>query len=172
MIASAKKYLLYLFLIYSVYHYNQTLRIIYEITSYFYLTKYKNNDIIKNKDNRKIIKTAKFYLKTPYLFGGNTKKGIDCSALIKNVYSKNGISLPRTAWEQYWVGKPIHIKELLKPGDIIFFRGYKAYRPSHCGIYIKNGLFIHANSVSGKVEYANLNNNKYYKKIYVGARRI
>lgn len=102
---------------------------------------------------------------TKYKWGGDTKKGIDCSAFIGKVY-KNGfnIKLPRTTSDLKNEGIKVN-KNNLKIGDMVFFRGNK-----HVGIYIGNNEFIHASSKKGVVK--SQMSSGYYAKTYTQARRI
>jgi lipoprotein Spr len=106
---------------------------------------------------------------TRYVYGGTTKKGIDCSAftlkLFNDVY---GTSLPRTAQEQYKATQRVQ-KEQLKDGDLVFFRTNYA-STWHVGVYLTDGWFIHAKSRVG-VTIDNLTNPKYIR-MYYGAGRI
>jgi len=109
------------------------------------------------------------FLGVPYLYGGNTKEGIDCSGLTCNVYvAAVGKKLPRSTVEQYQRGIPIP-KSQLQFGDLVFFNT-TGRRPSHVGIYIEDDLFVHASVASG-VTISSLEST-YYQKRYVGARRI
>ncbi len=98
-----------------------------------------------------IEKAAFSYMGAPYVWGGTSGKGLDCSGFTKNVFLQNGIMLPRDASQQVHVGKEIpltdHLSHLQK-GDLLFF-GRKATpekkeRVTHVGIYLGNGKFIHA----------------------------
>lgn len=107
---------------------------------------------------------------TRYKLGGTTKKGIDCSAFVQAIFvSTFGITLPRTARDQYKTVKRISRTEL-KEGDLLFFntrgRGYI----SHVGIYLQNNKFVHA-SVSGGVVISDMF-EPYYVKKFAGAGRI
>ncbi len=115
-----------------------------------------------------IISTAKNYIGVPYVWGGTTPNGFDCSGYTKYVFAKHGISLPRTAAEQYNVGSYVS-KANLKAGDLVFFTTYKA-GPSHLGIYIGNGSFIHASSSKGVI-ISSLSNS-YFAERYIGAKRV
>ncbi|MDR2581334.1 MAG: C40 family peptidase [Fibromonadaceae bacterium] len=107
------------------------------------------------------------WLGTPYLYGGNTKKGTDCSGFVSSVYlEKEGFRLPRTSAEQFKVGSHIS-KRNLKISDLVFFgeRG----RVNHVGIYVGKGNFIHSSSSRGVIVTA-LSDN-YWDTRYMGARR-
>lgn len=116
-----------------------------------------------------IINTAKSYLGVPYVWGGTSPSGFDCSGFISYVYGKNGITLPRVTSDQYNAGSGVS-KANLKPGDLVFFETYKA-GPSHVGIYLGNNEFIHASSGSGKVIISSLTSS-YYTEHYIGSRRV
>lgn len=112
----------------------------------------KNNNIINKSeanDNNYIIGVAENWIGTPYQYGGDSKKGVDCSAFVQNVYSSLGVYLPRTAQQQYNFITRISQDEL-KPGDLIFFG--KNSSVNHVAIYIGNGKMIHASSSQGVVK--------------------
>jgi len=117
----------------------------------------------------RLVLFAKKMLNIPYRFGGNTLVGIDCSAYVKKVYSLVGVSLPRSAREQFEEGKPVDNSEL-SMGDLVFFKTYAAF-PSHVGIYLGDNLFIHASSRSKKVTIDSLE-TPYYIKRFIGAKRL
>lgn len=102
----------------------------------------------------------------PYVFGGTTRSGFDCSGFTKYVFSGSGINLARTSYEQYASGTKVS-KDQLQPGDLVFFSTY-SQGASHVGIYIGNGRFIHAGS--NGVGITSLNDS-YYASRYLGARR-
>jgi len=117
-----------------------------------------------------LIKVAKKYLGAPYKFGGtSTKTGIDCSAYVNKVFKSFDVYLPRTARGIYKKGNHVS-KSKLQKGDLVFFRTYAKF-PSHVGIYMGDGNFIHASSAKKKVIITKLSGN-YYKKRYIGAKRI
>jgi cell wall-associated NlpC family hydrolase len=117
-----------------------------------------------------LIKVAKKYLGAPYKFGGtSTKTGIDCSAYVNKVFKSFDVYLPRTARGIYKKGNHVS-KSKLQKGDLVFFRTYAKF-PSHVGIYMGNGNFIHASSAKKKVIITKLSGN-YYQKRYIGAKRI
>lgn len=95
------------------------------------------------RDNSIVVAEAMRYLGVPYKYGGTSPvKGLDCSAFVQRVFASRGIKLPRTAAEQAKVGIPVPPHDL-RPGDRLYF-AVKGGRIDHCGIYIGNGLFIHA----------------------------
>ncbi|WP_456342290.1 C40 family peptidase [Thermovibrio sp.] len=107
---------------------------------------------------------------TPYVFGGNNPRfGLDCSSFTMYVYRKLGINLPRTARAQFNIGVPVDIKNL-KVGDLVFFRTYARY-PSHVGIYIGNGKFIHFSSMFHGLAISSLS-DKYFRRRFIGAKRV
>lgn len=117
---------------------------------------------------RRIIDGAMQYMGVPYIFGGSTPYGFDCSGYVQYVFAQAGISIPRTADTQYEVGTPVSMPELI-PGDLVFFETY-TYGASHVGIYVGDGNFIHASS-SGGVKISSLS-TAYYSSHYIGSRRI
>jgi LysM repeat protein len=109
------------------------------------------------------------FLSTPYRFGGNSRKGIDCSAFVQQVFREVDVDLPRSAREQFRVGAEVDRDEL-EPGDLIFFRTYAKF-PSHVGIYLGDNKMIHASSRSRRVVVTSLD-LPYYQKRFIGAKRI
>ena len=94
---------------------------------------------ISDATARNIIATAMQYIGVPYVWGGTTPYGFDCSGLVQYVYAENGISISRTTYTQQAEATPVSFDDL-QPGDLVFW-GYSAY---HVGIYIGNGQYIHA----------------------------
>jgi len=103
----------------------------------------------------------------PYVFGGTSKSGFDCSGYTQYVFKGSDISIPRTSSAQFNVGSSVE-KEQLQTGDLVFFTTY-AEGPSHVGIYVGGGNFVHASN-SG-VRTTSLSDS-YYASRYVGARRV
>jgi peptidoglycan DL-endopeptidase CwlO len=103
-----------------------------------------------------VIANAKQYLGVPYVWGGSTPSGFDCSGFVSYVYRSVGISLPRTSSAQQNVGTRISLNQV-QPGDLVF-RGSPAY---HVGIYIGGGQYIHAPQTGDVVKIAPFNPSKF-----------
>ncbi|GEN30564.1 cell wall-associated NlpC family hydrolase [Cerasibacillus quisquiliarum] len=114
----------------------------------------------------KIIQTAQLYIGTPYEWGGTTPNGFDCSGFLQFVYQTENIQIPRTVSEIWNFAEPISAPSI---GDLVFFETYKP-GPSHAGIYLGNGRFIHAGSSRG-VEISDINLD-YWQNRFLGAKRI
>lgn len=121
-----------------------------------------------NYISRRVIANSMNYIGVPYVFGGTSPSGFDCSGYVRYVFANAGIYLPRTADAQYEVGTPISRAELV-PGDLVFFSTYE-YGPSHVGIYLGDGNFINASSSRG-VAIDSLHSG-YWGSCYIGARRV
>jgi murein DD-endopeptidase len=106
----------------------------------------------------------------PYIWGGADLTGFDCSGLVRFIYDQVGIPVPRTAAEQFSAAKPIGL-ELLKPGDLLFFRTQGKQRISHVAIYTGEGRFIHAPRTGQPVEFRELDDD-YYRPRLAGAGRL
>lgn len=117
-----------------------------------------------------VVSTAKKYMGTPYLWGGETPgSGFDCSGFTSYVMAQNGITIPRTAATQFASGTQVE-RANLKLGDLVFFTTYTS-GASHVGIYLGDGNFIHSSSAAGKVTVSNLNTSTYYSSRFLGGRR-
>lgn len=112
----------------------------------------------------KIVKYAKRWVGVPYVWGGSSPGGFDCSGLTSYVYRHFGISLPRTSYGQFRDGMRV-ARRALKPGDLVFF-----HNVGHVGIYIGGGRFIHAPNRGSRVRIEAMTG--WYAGRYVGARRL
>ena len=126
---------------------------------------------LKGESNlaNQIIANAKKHLGTPYVWGGTTPKGFDCSGLTQYVFKQSGISLPRTTTEQVKMGTYVS-KSNLRPGDLVFLQNTYRQGVSHVGIYIGDGQIIHASSSKGVV--ISKLSSSYYTQHYHSARRV
>lgn len=115
-----------------------------------------------------LLSAAHEWLGVPYRYGGNDRKGIDCSGLVLQVYKDAlGIKLPRNSREQHDYCTAI-AKGSLTPGDLIFFAtGKDKKRVSHVGIFIGDNLMIHASSSKGVI-LSDIN-SQYYSRTYAGS---
>jgi cell wall-associated NlpC family hydrolase len=108
------------------------------------------------------------YLGTPYVWGGESPKGFDCSGLLQYVWGQQGVQIPRTSQEQWQHGQGVNSSQL-RPGDAVFFVGSDGTKsaPGHVGMYIGNGKYVEAPHTGDVVKIAKLAD----AKDYVGARR-
>lgn len=115
-----------------------------------------------------ILATARKYTGVPYQFGGTTPKGFDCSGFVQYVFAKNNAQIPRSADEQFKIGKSVK-PGALEEGDLVFFATYEK-GASHCGIYVGGGKFIHVSTKKG-VRVDELK-DAYWQPRYLGAKRL
>lgn len=123
----------------------------------------------KSADTKsKILKQYSDWEGTHYRFGGHSHRGIDCSALMQEIFrGAVGMHLPRTTGEQIVRGHHI-AKSSLKPGDLVFFQTSPGTR--HVGVYVGDHEFIHASKMRG-VTISSLD-NRYWNSHYETSRRI
>lgn len=132
-----------------------------------------NDALVKNNRQRKsIIVEAKKYKGIPYVYGGKTPKGFDCSGFTSYVYAKKGVKLQGSSRDQATLGKKISLKNV-KPGDLLFFGNSKGV--SHVGMISNVGPelieIIHSTKSRGVVQ-ENIFNSTYWKKKFLFARDI
>ncbi len=117
-----------------------------------------------------IVRTALRYLGYPYVMGGNSPSGFDCSGFVQYVMAQNGIRVSRTSRTLFLDGRPVSRSEL-RPGDVVFFRNTYRRGISHVGIYINDNKFIHAADHRRDVTISRIDDDHYASR-YVGARRM
>ena len=117
-----------------------------------------------------ILAEAQRHLGAPYVWGGASPAGFDCSGFVYYVLQTQGIPSYRTPEDQYRQGTFVE-KSQLQPGDVVYFYGTYADKISHTGIYAGNGQFIHAPNSRSVVSYSNLTSG-YWADHYYGARRM
>ena len=118
--------------------------------------------------NVHLVERAKTAIGTPYVRGGTSMSGFDCSGFVQWAYKSVGVSLPRTAREQSVLGTPIDSDEM-EAGDIVAFRHPR--RGYHTGIYVGDGKFIHSPRRGKSVEITSLS-DPYFSSTFLGARRV
>jgi hypothetical protein len=122
-----------------------------------------------NPEERNLfVRVVKTFLGAPYRLGGSTLKGIDCSAFVKKIYQVFSVDLPRTAREQFSIGKKVE-KGQLEEGDLVFFKTRRANN-THVGIYIGNNEFVHASSRNKEVKVDNLDAPYFNQRFLTGVR--
>jgi len=120
-------------------------------------------------NRHEMLATIMSFMGVRYRKRGNDANGFDCSGYTLKIFrSALNVELPRSAREQYKVGETV-AKDSLMFGDLVFFRQRRS-GPAHVGIYVGDGLFAHASTSIGVT--ISLMDSKYYKRRYVGARRI
>lgn len=128
-----------------------------------FLGKWKSTD-----EMQRLIKKATGFLGAPYRLGGNSRRGIDCSAFVQKVYGSFNVKLPRVARDQSKVGVEVDIDELVE-GDLVFFHTNRSF--GHVGIYIGNNEFIHASSKRRRVRIDSMD-HPFYQERFQRAVRI
>jgi cell wall-associated NlpC family hydrolase len=106
----------------------------------------------------------------PYRYGGADLQGFDCSGLVFFIHRELGLTVPRTAADQYAASDPVNVRRL-EPGDLLFFRTTKRRQVSHVGIYAGDGRFVHSPQSGKNIELRDLSDD-YYGPRLVGAGRL
>mgnify|MGYP001177804072 FL=1 len=119
-----------------------------------------NSSMVYSDDS--IVSYALQFLNTPYVWGGTSPSGFDCSGYVQYVYANFGIYLPRTTYSQVNVGTTVSRSEL-QPGDLVFFGS--ATSPHHVGIYIGDGMYVHAPRTGDVVKISPLNSYAIAKRV-------
>jgi peptidoglycan DL-endopeptidase CwlO len=111
-----------------------------------------------------VVGIAMHYLGTPYVWGGASPSGFDCSGFVMYVFGQIGVSLPHSSYAQYGYGSAVSRGDL-QPGDLVFFDGL-----GHVGIYVGGGSFIHAPHTGDVVKISSISG--WYASTFVGGRRL
>lgn len=135
----------------------------------------KNVPVVPSADSSafgaNVVAFAQQYLGVPYVYGGSSPSGFDCSGFTRYVYALAGVSLPHSATDQFYQhGSPVE-KADLQVGDAVFFFRPGTSAIGHVGIYIGGGNFIHARTSIARVSIDSLNST-YYRTYYAGAKRM
>ena len=138
-----------------------------EVRKSYPLKKWKSED-----ERGMLVKVAKSFAGAPYRYGGESVRGLDCSAYVKKIYEIFEVQLPRSAREQYYAGARVAHNELTT-GDLVFFRTKKHLTyPTHVGIYIGDDRFIHASSNCNQGVKISILSEDYYARRFVGGVRV
>ena len=122
---------------------------------------------------RRVLDSAENYLGTPYVWGGESPKGFDCSGFVQYVFREQGIELPRTSQQQAQVGRAIApSRSALQPGDLMFFASGGPI--NHVAIYAGDNRIIQASGSAGAVVYDDLDSNRgrWFATHHVATRRV
>ena len=122
-------------------------------------------DVPPNRYGSAVVDIAMQYLGVPYVWGGASPSGFDCSGLVVYAYAQLGVSLPHYTGSLWQLGSPVS-RDQLQAGDLVFFNGL-----GHMGIYIGGGQMIHAPHTGDVVKISDISSG-YYAASYVGARRV
>ena len=112
-----------------------------------------------------VVGIALQYVGVPYVWGGASPSGFDCSGLVMYAFSRVGVSLPHSTYAMWGMGVPVS-RDQLQAGDLVFFNGL-----GHMGIYMGGGSFVHAPHTGDVVKVSSLGDS-WYASTYMGARRI
>lgn len=122
---------------------------------------------VDRASNAALIEYAKQYLGLPYVYGGSTPSGFDCSGFVQYVFKQFGTNLSRTTYTQVNEGSYV-AKSDLQMGDLVFFGS--SGNVSHVGIYISDGNFIHSSHTGDVVKISSINSGYYNTNYYCGRR--
>ncbi|MFL5582086.1 MAG: C40 family peptidase [Gemmatimonadaceae bacterium] len=124
---------------------------------------------------RRVLDTADDYVGVPYVWGGETPRGFDCSGFVQYVYARNGVRLPRTSRQQSVVGDYVSPDAwALRPGDLMFFATHGGTTVDHVAMYAGNGRMIHSSSSGNGVAFDDLSSDRgqWFVGRMVAARRM
>jgi cell wall-associated NlpC family hydrolase len=116
-----------------------------------------------------LLLVAESRMGAPYRYGGAGPDAFDCSGLVSYAHRQLGITVPRTAAEQFAAATPVPRRDL-RPGDLVFFR-LQGPAVNHVGIYAGDDRFVHAPQSGGQVRMASLD-EEYFRRNFAGAGRL
>lgn len=120
---------------------------------------------------QRLVREIKFYLGTPYKYGGASRSGIDCSGLVMKVFQNSlGLRLPHSTSALAQLGIPLSVRGL-QFGDLLFFGTSKSESVGHVGIYLYGTKFVHSSTNRGVV-ISDFSRESYYRKNFIAARRL
>ncbi len=123
---------------------------------------------------RAVISTGSEYVGVPYVWGGTTPRGFDCSGFVQYIYRKNGVPLPRTSRQMAHAGQAVPARiSALRAGDLMLFRGSNGVI-DHVGLYAGNDRMLHSSSSGHGVRFDDLDSRRgdYFRSHLVAARRV
>ena len=123
---------------------------------------------------RRAVDTGDDYVGVPYVWGGSTPRGFDCSGFVQYVYRENGVELPRTSRQMAHAGTAVSAKiRNLREGDLMLFRGRNGVI-NHVALYAGGNQILHSSSSGKGVRYDNLSSKRgrYFVSHFVAARRV
>ncbi len=126
------------------------------------------NAVAGSAAGTRVVDLAEQMVGVPYVWGGASPKGFDCSGLVFYAYSETGLFIPRTSLEQFRAARPVAL-DSAQPGDLVFFR--IGSDVSHVGIYVGDNRFIHSPETGQSVKITSLD-HQFYRKHFAGAGRI
>lgn len=130
-----------------------------------------NRNETHRSEAQDLVAFAQQFIGSSYVWGGTSPSGFDCSGFVMYVYKNFGYNITRTCTTQINQGVEVAKDDLL-PGDLVFFEGtYATSGPSHVGIYVGEGMFIHAANSQYGVIYSDLS-SPYYSRHYLSSRRV
>jgi cell wall-associated NlpC family hydrolase len=132
------------------------------------------NRSVSARTARAAVATGDDYVGVPYIWGGSTPRGFDCSGFVQYVYREHGVALPRTSRQMAHAGKRL-IADVgaLRAGDLMLFRG-RGGVINHVALYAGGNRILHSSSSGNGVRYDNLSSRRgdYYRSHFVVARRV
>ena len=124
------------------------------------------------QDGKAIVATAREWMSTPYVWGGRTRWGTDCSGFVQSVYRLHGFLLPRDSYQQAEIGEPIDADSdyaNLQPGDLLYFRGRESGRVAHVALSLGGAAMVHAAQENGCVAVNELSGRSELERSLAGS---